>query len=131
MADRLAAARDALAAIHPDLPWALGPLVTFGVVYAVRRWRPLWWLAAFAWLPSGGSKVAELLVHATQAFASALPFTVLAAVAGGGDPVAAVRGLGCGLAAPVLHHALKWIRAVPYRGALGAGATFPERESAP
>lgn len=123
----LPAAREALAAYHPALPWLLITAATFAGAWAIRRWLPSLWGVLFAWVPAD---VSERTAHALQAFGVAAPGAVLGAVASGLDPVHALLGLLAGLLAPVVHHALK-AAPVPYRGALRLGNSPKNLESSP
>lgn len=109
--------RDALAAVHPSAPWVTITLSLFLVQWLVRRYRPSLWEMCFGWLPADFD---ARIARAIQALPSVAIGAALPALASGGDVRAAVLGSIFGALAPVVHHTLKALPQVPYRGALGA-----------
>ncbi len=107
-------ARAYLAAINPALPAVVLVFVLWAPQAAIRRWLPGLW----AWPASKGPQL-QGLRQAWQSLPSLAGGALLGALTSGGDPWQAAWGAVVAAATPFLHHALKAIPAIPYRGELG------------
>jgi hypothetical protein len=112
--------RRALEHWNPNAPWCALALCSWLATYAVRRWCPAIWAAVLRWGPPGG-----VVEQVLQALPGAAASAVLGALGAGTDPWSAAKGAVAGLCAPLLHHLLKAIPQVPYRGALGVPLDGP------
>ncbi len=102
--------RDFLASVHPQAPGLALMLSVWGIMWAVRKWRPTLWAAIAKWGPEGST-----LQHAIQALPSVVVGAAMAAMSSGGDMVQAAHDAVFAFGAPFLHHLLKNAPG-PYRG---------------
>jgi hypothetical protein len=132
-----------LTSLHPSLPWVLLTALIWLGQYGLRKLFPNLW-EAIANLPFPEGELGPWLTKVRQAW-QALPSLLAGALVGaffmGEDFEQAWKGALAGVAAPLWHHALKWLPVVPYRGATklvallvclalaGAGATACQRDS--
>lgn len=122
-----ATARDALASVHPQLPWLVLGFAIWGAQWALRRWWPAAWAYAFGWLPADLPTQQRRVL---QALPSLLVGAAIPAVASNGDVLHALAGAAIGAFAPLWHHALKAAPWLAYQGALGAPAPAPVEDDA-
>jgi hypothetical protein len=116
----LLTARDALASVHQDLPWAAITLGVFLAVYLTRKLAPATWerfAAAVPVLAIDPSPVLVALSKLWQALPAVLLGAALPALASGGNVKQALVGAAMGALAPVLHELAKAAPWLPYRGA--------------
>lgn len=122
-----------LTALHPLLPWSLLTLAIWLSVYLLRRYVPLLWElpAALSLREIAFAKLPDLkpALSALWTVWQGLPSILLGALVGawqlGSDPGAAWKGAAAGALAPALHHLLKALPFIPYRGELGAKSKLP------
>lgn len=107
-------ARDALASIHPDVPWVALTAAIWIAQWLVRRYAPRAWDVCFSWIPAD---TGDMLARVAQGLPSVLAGAAIPALASGGDWRDAATGALFGALAPVWHHVLK-AAPVPYRGEL-------------
>lgn len=114
VATLLHAAQASLETVHPAAPWAVLTTAVWLAVYVVRRYLPDVWTRLETLGPANAP--------ASTVF-QALPSVLAGALAGvaltGGDYREAWKGAAAGALAPLVHHVLKALPVVPYRGAKG------------
>jgi hypothetical protein len=122
-----------LTALHPLLPWGLLTLAIWLSAYVFRKLVPkLWELpAALALRESAFQRFPDLRPALSFLWSvwQGLPSVLLGALVGawqlGSDPGAAWKGAIAGALAPALHHVLKALPFIPYRGELGGTSRVP------
>jgi hypothetical protein len=100
--------------IDPSVPWLVLIAAAFVGTYLLRKFAPTLWVTIAAWGPPDST-----LAHVTQALPGTVASAVVAALGTGLNPWAAALGAACGLIAPLVHHLAKFLKFIPYRGALG------------
>jgi hypothetical protein len=122
-----------LTALHPLAPWGLLTLAIWLSAYVIRKLVPkLWELpAALALREAAFLRFPDLRPALSFLWSvwQGLPSVLLGALVGawqlGTDPAAAWKGAIAGALAPALHHLLKALPFIPYRGELGSTSRLP------